>query len=401
MPFFDVLYYALSGIMSGVVCAWIFLIRSMLMSFTLTPYLDKFARKEHPTPKVSIIIPARNEEKFIERCLTSLINQDYEDYEIIAINDSSEDQTGNIIERMSKDSPRIIHVTARPKPEGWTGKNWACMEGFRKATGKLVLFTDADTKHQPRVVSLSVSHLLSLNLDALSVMPKMRSLDWWTRITLPIISTFLHTWFSALKVNDPAKKTGYFFGSFFIIRKETYLQIGTHEGVKHEIVEDGALGKKAKEGGYKIRMVKGEHLIDAVWARDRNTLWNALKRLMVPLYLQSKNIAVGIFVAVLFLLFMPFPILAYSSSILHEGGSGMALFLTSLVASILIYAGGVIEARKGLFSSSIYGVFAPVGSTIIVLGFLCGLLQAKSDKAVSWRGRVYSGKDHAQNSINI
>ena len=68
-----------------------------------------------------------------------------------------------------------------------------------------------------------------------------------------------------------------------------------HEGVKHEIVEDGALGKKVKESGYKMRIVRGDHLIDAVWARDSKTLWQALKRLMIPLYLQSEKIAIGSF----------------------------------------------------------------------------------------------------------
>lgn len=394
----DVLYHVLSAILVGVACAWIFLIKSMLQSFAHTPYLDKFDRKKHTNPKVSIIVPARNEENFIEACLISLTRQNYENYEIIAINDSSQDGTGNIITRLGKQNSKIIPVMATPKPEGWMGKNWACMEGFNKASGELLLFTDADTKHTSNVVSLAVSHLLSFDLDALSAIPKMRALDWWTKITLPILSTFLHTWFSALKVNDPTKKTGYFFGSFFIIRRETYLKIGTHKGVRQEIVEDGALGKKAKEGGHKIKMVRGEHLIEAVWARDRNTLWNALKRLMVPLYLQSGKVAVGIFFAVLFLLFMPFPLLAYSVLFSH---SSLILFLISLLTSILIYVGGAIEVRKGLFLEPLCIVFTPIGSIIVVLGFLCGLLQAKSDKAVTWRGRSYSVKDHTQNSINI
>ena len=81
----------------------------------------------------------------------------------------------------------------------------------------------------------------------------MLCLDNWTRITLPMLSTFLHTRFSALRVNDPSKKTGYFFGSFFIIKKSVYEAIGTHEGVKHEIIEDSALGKKVKEKGYKSK----------------------------------------------------------------------------------------------------------------------------------------------------
>ena len=402
MLFLEVLNYALLATMAGVAGAWVFLIKSMAESFTRTPYLDGFDRKGHATPKVSVIVPARNEEGFIGRCLASLADQDYENYEVIAIDDSSEDRTGDIIREFSKKNPRVVPVAARPKPDGWMGKNWACMEGFRRATGELLLFTDADTRHSRGTVSLSVSHLLSLDLDALSVIPKMLSIDWWTKVTLPMISTFLHTQFSALKVNDPAKKTGYFFGSFFIIRRKTYRQVGMHEGVRQEIIEDGALGRKVKEGGHRMRMVRGEHLVEAVWARDRNTLWNALKRLMVPLYLQSSGVAAGIFVAVLFLLFMPFPILAYSSVFLSGGTfSGQALFLASLAASVLVYAGGVIEARKGLSLGYVHAAFSPVGGLVVVLGFLCGILQAKSSKAVSWRGRSYSMKDYTQDSIKI
>ena len=399
--FFEVLNYTMSAIMVGVACAWVFLINSMRKSFTQTPYLDRFDAKKHLNPKVSVIVPARNEEKFIRRCLESLASQDYKDYEIIIVNDCSEDRTGEIIAELAEKHVNIVPVTARPKPDGWMGKNWACMEGFRKASGKLLLFTDADTRYSQGVISLAVSHMSSLGLDALSVIPRMNLMDWWTKITMPMISTFLHTWFSATKVNDPTKKTGYFFGSFFIIKKNTYQQVGMHEGVRHEIIEDGVLGKKVKEGGHKLRMVRGEHLIEAVWARDRNSLWNALKRLMVPLYLQNGKEAVGIFVAVLFLLFMPFPLLAYSIVTMHGGISVLALFATSLAASILIHIGGTIEAKLGLSLRYVHAAFAPIGGLVVVLGFLSGLLQAKSDESVTWRGRKYTMKDHARNSISV
>ncbi len=242
----EVTNYVLVAILIGVSGAWIILIKSMLRSFQFTPYLDKFDIQKHEKPKVSVIVPARNEEKLISKCLDSLLNQDYENYEIIVIDDSSEDSTGEIIKKYAKENSKIIHVSARPKPKDWMGKNWACMEGYQKVTGELLVCTDSDTKYSSNVLSLSVSHLFSLNLDALTVIPKMLCFDNWTRITLPMLSTFLHTRFSALRVNDPSKKTGYFFGSFFIIKKAVYEAIGTHKGVKHEIIEDGALGKNVK-----------------------------------------------------------------------------------------------------------------------------------------------------------
>ena len=397
----DIFNYSFTAIMIGICGAWIFLIKSMIDSFRFTPYLDKFEKTKDEKPRVSIILPARNEEEFIGECLDSLIHQNYENYEIIAIDDSSDDKTGKIISKYAKENSKVVHVSAKPKPEGWMGKNWACMEGYKVATGELLLFTDADTKHKENVMSLAVSHLISFNLDALSAIPKMLTFDFWTKITLPMISTFLHTRFSALKVNDPKKKTGYFFGSFFIIKRKTYEEAGMHEGVKQEIIEDGALGKKVKDMGFKLKMVRGEHLIEAIWARDKSTLWNALKRLMVPLYLQSGSIAIGIFVVVVFLLFIPFPFLIYSTLSITSSTSSVMLFSSSLIASILIYMGAIIEVKKALFLKTTHAIFAPLGSFVVVLGFLSGILQAKRDSSVSWRGRSYSMKDHAQNSISV
>ena len=398
---FDIINYSFSAILIGICGAWIFLIKSMSDSFRFTPYLDKFENKNKSNPKVSIILPARNEEEYIKNCLDSLLEQDYKNYEIIVIDDSSEDRTGEIITQYAKKESKIIHVTALPKPDGWMGKNWACMEGYKKTTGEVLLFTDADTRHSRNVISLAVGHLISFDLDALSVIPKMLTFDFWTKITLPMISTFLHTRFSALNVNDPSKKTGYFFGSFFILKKTTYEEVGMHEGVKQEIIEDGALGKKVKESGYKIKMVRGEHLIEAIWARDKNTLWNALKRLMVPLYLQSGKIAIGIFFAVLFLLFVPFPIFVTASILPTESISAKLICATAAIASILIYIGAIIEVKKGLGLRIHHALFAPLGGLVVILGFLSGLLQAKNSHSVTWRGRSYSMKDHSQSSISV
>ena len=395
----DIINYTLVAILIGVSATWIVLIKSMLRTFSESPLLDKFEKKEHEKQKVSVILPARNEERFIEKCLDSLVKQDYDDYEIIAINDSSNDSTGDIIKKYSERSPKVIFVDAKPKPDGWMGKNWACMEGYKQASGDLLLFTDADTIHTNSVISLAVSHMLSLELDALTVIPRMLCLDRITKITLPMISTFLHTRFSALRVNDTSKNTGYFFGSFFIMKKSTYDSVGTHESVKSELVEDGALGRKVKESDFKMRMVRGEHLIDAVWARDSFTLWNALKRLMIPLYLQNAKIAVASFFGVLFLLFMPFPILGYS--VIFSSDSSLVLFVISCITSSLVYLGGMLDATKGLDLKLRYSLFAPVGGFIVVCGFLAGLIQAKSKTAVSWRGRTYHMKGQVQKSINV
>ena len=118
----DVFNFIFTVILVGVFLAWLSLMHSMYQSFTKTPFLDRFENKSTTTPKVSIILPARNEEDFIGRCLESLRTQDYNDFEIIAIDDSSEDKTGEIIEELTKKDSKIIHVSANEKTTKLDGK---------------------------------------------------------------------------------------------------------------------------------------------------------------------------------------------------------------------------------------------------------------------------------------
>ena len=349
-------------------------------------------------PRVSVIVPARNEESYVDACLGSLREQDYPDYEVICIDDSSQDKTGSIMARHAAESERIVHVSAEPKPDGWMGKNWACSQGYARASGELLLFTDSDTRHAPATISSAVSELLSQDLDALTGIPRIRAPEFWTRVTLPVISVFLDTRFSALRVNDPSTKVGYFFGSFFIIKKETYESVGTHEGVRHEIVEDGALGSKVKAAGHRMRMARAEHLVDAVWARDGGTLWEGMKRLMVPLYVQDPKLASAILGAVCALLFAPFAVLPYA--IWAPGVAGAALLAASASASALVYAGTFMEAAH-LGSGLRHALLAPLGALVVVAGFAAGIIRARGRDSVSWRGRRYTVRDHAQRPVSM
>lgn len=111
----DAINYVFVVILIGICFAWITLMKSMVDSFRYTPILDKFHAKTHHIPRVSIILPARNEEGFIAKCLDSLISQDYPNYEIITIDDSSEDSTGEIISKYAEKNSKVIHVTAGQK----------------------------------------------------------------------------------------------------------------------------------------------------------------------------------------------------------------------------------------------------------------------------------------------
>lgn len=380
----------LAAIMAGIFGVWLYFLTYMTKSFRQSPMLESFDRTSVSRfPKVSVILPARNEGRYIARCLDSLLGQDYPNFEIIAINDSSTDGTGEIMTAYAANDSRVTHIDASPKPEGWTGKNWACYQGFLRARGELLMFTDADSKHLPSTMSLAVGHLMSENLEALTAVPRLICNDFWTKMTLPVLATFLHTRFSPIRVNDPNTKTGYFFGSFFIITRSTYEAIGTHEGVKEELVEDGALGGKVKASKFRMKMVRGESHIDAVWARDLPTLWQGLRRLMIPIYYQDKVNAYMMAMAVFFILFAPFASLPYLPVASFGNTSFQILFGLQISAIALIMVTTAVQCRLAIFESPVYAFAAPLSGALISLSFMSAIADAKKKGAVSWRDRKY------------
>ena len=390
---FTVANSLLSVLLLSIAGVWIYFLGYMTKSFKLAPRLDLFDKAVDTAqlPKVSVILPARNEEHYISRCLDSLLAQNYPNFEIVAINDSSTDRTGEIIRQYASRDNRVMHLDAPPKPEGWAGKNWACYEGYLNSKGDLLLFTDADTEHSPAVISLAVRQMITLNLDALSAVPRLICNDFWTKITLPALAIFLHTRFSPLRVNDPKSNTGYFFGSFFIIKRETYKAVGTHKGVRQELVEDGALGGIVKEGKFKMRMVRGEDQIKAIWARDLSTLWHGLRRLMIPLYHQNKKGAYLMVAAVFFILFAPFLILPYITFARLSHDSSFQILLVIEMATIaLIFTTTALQCNKGVFESPIYAIAAPLSGALVSFGFATAIADAKKRDAVSWRDRQYT-----------
>jgi glycosyltransferase involved in cell wall biosynthesis len=382
----------MSVILGGILGLWIYFLGFMIKSFRLAPKLESFNRTSNRSPKVSVILPARNEERYIARCLDTLLRQDYPDFEIIAINDSSTDRTGQIIQEYSQRDGRVVYVSAPPKPDEWAGKNWACYQGYLRSEGQVLLFTDADTEHAPNTMSLAIGHMISQNLDALTAVPHLVCNDFWTKITLPALATFLHTRFSPLRVNDPKVKTGYFFGSFFVITRATYEAVGTHQGVRQELVEDGALGGKVKASNFKMKMVRGERHIDAIWARDLDSLWHGLRRLMMPLYYQDKTGAGLMTLAVFFILFVPFLSLPYSILVsgLADNISTIILIVLQASAAALIIGTTALQCARGVYENPLYALAAPLSGALVSFGFLSAIIGASRKTSVNWRDRKYT-----------
>ncbi len=400
----NVFLITLLFIQTTVFFAWTYFLIYSIKSITQVPKLHAHkSYKDMLIPMVSIILPSRNEEKYIEKCLDSLLRQDYPNYEIIAINDSSSDKTGEIIKGYSIIHSNIIHVDAGPKPEGWTGKNWACYQGYLKSSGDLILFTDADTTHSVSTISLAVTNLSLGELDALTAIPKILALDFWTRITLPILWTFSLARYSALKANDPKTKVGYFFGSFFIIKRKAYENVGTHKSVREEVIEDGELGRKVKEHGFRLRVFHGEKHIKAVWARDASTLWHGLRRLMIPLYRKEKIKASLMVFATSLLLLIPLIIVPvsitidsdweYTASVMNikiNYPLNMVLLFLTVISILLMVVTNCLQLRYVLFQNPFYSLFLPLSGTFVFVAFLSSILCSGKEDAINWRGRKYS-----------
>lgn len=383
---FDIFNAILLSIMLGVFGTWVYLLAYIIRSFRKAPKLSFTSNTIFP--KVSVIVPARNEECFIGECLATIGKQDYPNYNIIAINDSSTDSTAKIMKEYASQDKKIVFVDADPKPDGWAGKNWACYQGYLRSDGELLLFTDADTNYTKNTISSAVSRLVNEGLDALTLVPRLICLDPWTKITLPFLSTFLHSRYSPLRVNNTNHRIGYFFGSFYLIKRKTYEAVGTHFDVKNELVEDGALGSRVKNNGYRLKMFRGEHMVSAIWARDFSSLWNGLGRLIIPLYRLNRFQAVGIFLVSFFLFLYPFIILPYSVFFL-DNIIAKILSIVSATACVLIITSGMIEARASLKLNMACALAAPLAAAIIAFGFLSGVVKARTKRGVKWRDRDY------------
>jgi glycosyltransferase involved in cell wall biosynthesis len=401
----------LTVLMFAIFSAWLYLLIYTIISFKRLPKLESVKQQQHAvvrdeSPKVSVILPARNEEKYLAKCLDSLLKQSYPNFEIVAINDSSSDKTREIIQRYHIINPKVVAINAEPKPEEvWIGKNWACYQGYLNSTGEILLFTDADTVHSTSTMSLAITYLTKQGLDALTAIPKiLLEENIWIKITLPLLWTLSYAKYSALRANNPKSKIGYFFGSFFIITRKTYEAVGTHKAVKSEIVEDGALGRKVKEEKFNLRVVRGERYVQAIWARDFNTLWDGLRRLMIPLYQRERTNALLMTVSSFLLLLLPFillPFLVFSTTTtttilsIDDGYYSVNefLLLIDITTIALLFSTSAIQSKYTLFQNTLYTVGSPLAGIIIFFSFISSILDATKKNAVNWKDRLYTIKE--------
>lgn len=215
---------------------------------------------ENP-PLVSILVPARNEERSIEACVGSLLHQDYPNCEVIVLDDHSDDGTAAIVERLmaaARPGLRVQLLTGQPLPDGWTGKNWACHQLAQAARGEFLFFTDADTEHAPGTITAAVAYAQRNRAGLVSAWPRLVTVTLGEKLIVPVIllvgMAFCPLWLQRWIQSKPERARGRDVrgmgvanGQFMFFTRGTYERIGGHEGVRAHVVEDVTLGRQVAE----------------------------------------------------------------------------------------------------------------------------------------------------------
>lgn len=228
-------------------------------------------------PKVSILVPARNEEENIRSCVESLLLFDYPNFDVLVLDDGSEDDTAKIVQELSDSGGRVSLIEGKLLPPGWLGKTWACHQLAQAATGDYLLFTDADTRHQPQALNAAVSTMIDEKIDFLTLFPKEEAVSWGEKLTIPIMGfSFLSIMPLALAYHVPLAGLSSANGQFMLFRKEAYKQIGGYKAIKGEVLDDFALAKRTKRARLKWRFLDGSRSLSCRMYKNSGEVFNGL-----------------------------------------------------------------------------------------------------------------------------
>jgi chlorobactene glucosyltransferase len=341
-------------------------------------------------PLVSVVIPARNESETIAAIVRSILTSSYEAFELLVVDDRSTDDTAAIVERLAAGNPRVRLVRGEPLPDGWYGKPWACAQGARTGAGKLLLFTDADTRHEPELLGRAVAAMGRERADLVTVAPHQRCVTFWERLVMPQIWLLLGLRYHPREVNRARRERDVIAnGQFILTTREAYDAVGTHAAVRHEVAEDLALAQSYLRHGRRIHFAFAERLMET-------RMYQSLPQLVEG---WSKNVYLGgrrsfpeepvlralvpamLLAAVGFWLLPPLVLLAGAL-----GADVGALARSALVAtglSVLFW--GMIS--YGMKIPVAYGLLYPLGALMAIYIVLRSTW--RGERRVEWRGRVY------------
>jgi chlorobactene glucosyltransferase len=327
----------------------------------------------------------------IATVVDSILETTYSPIELIVVNDQSTDTTADVLSRNT--DPRLRVLTGEPLPAGWYGKAWACLQGYHAARGEILLFTDADTRHQPELLPRAVGALLEQKADLVTVSPLQRCITFWERLVMPQIWLLLALRYHPRAVNRARNPRDVIAnGQFILTTRTAYETAGTHTAVRREVAEDLALAQTYLRNRLKLYFVFAERLMETRMYRSLPELvegWSKnmylggrrsfpdepILRALVPLML---TLAMAFWLA---------PPIWLAASILGARHVAPAAVATTFSAAfwMLICYGMNIPPR--------YGLAYPLGALMTLYIVLRSSWRGRT--MVAWRGRVY---DRAEGS---
>lgn len=343
-----------------------FLAFSLLIAFGNALFLHRLqgtgVRLAHES-FVSVLVPARNEVLNIERCIRSLLTQSYAAFEVLVLDDHSTDATPSILAEIQRANPQLRVLRGEPLPEGWLGKHWACHQLAQAAKGELLLFTDADTWHEPNALQDSIALLEKERVDLLTAFPQEEVLTWGEKLTVPVLGfapfsflpVFLARWFRLPRLSITI-------GQFMLFRRAAYEAIGGYEAVRTHPLDDVKFGRRVLSRGLKWLLVDGTGHIHCRMYRDFRSSTDGLTRSLFAFF--TNNVPLYIFawtwIGIVFL--EPIVIL-----ILHGLGFRTAFFPAALAWAAVVEAILLFLLIYLRFRFPVYMVlFYPLTITVLV-----------------------------------
>jgi len=333
-------------------------------------------------PRISIIVPARNEEQDIAATLQRLLTLDYEHYEVIAVNDRSTDRTGAIMDQIAAQAPsghplRVIHIA--DLPPGWLGKPHAMWTASQQATGDWLLFTDADVLFKPDVLRRVLAYAASQAADHVVLFPQMIMHTPGERMMIAFFQTMFVFGHRPWKVADPKAKDHMGVGAFNMVRRDVYNAVGGFQTLRMEILDDMKLGKLVKEAGYVQRCVFGRDLISIRWIRGTlGLIENMSKNSFAVLSFQPWRVLGSCFLLA-FLHVGPF------LGIWLAHGWARLPFAIALACVFGVYVGMSWKSPIPPY----YFIFHPIGAAASIYVILQSMLLAITRGGIVWRGTFY------------
>lgn len=234
-------------------------------------------------PSVAVLIPARDEEANLPDCLSSVLAQDYPCFHVWVLDDHSTDRTLCLAQEMASRDSRVEVVRGRELPAGWLGKHWACQQLAEASQGDFLLFLDADVRLEPAALRQAVNWMECARLDLLSVLPFQKMQSWGERLVVPFIffATFA---FVPLFLGRPLRIGAFSFtiGQFMLFRREAYSRVGGHAGVRANLADDMALGKRIIASGMRWSIMDGFKLVDCRMYHGYRQSWNGFSKNLFP-----------------------------------------------------------------------------------------------------------------------